>query len=127
MDEPLIFISRWRVREGKLEDLMRYYKEILRIVEANEPQLIAFHGFVNEDGTEMTSIQIHPDSASQEFHMQVLRDNWDESFSEYAQMLEGISFEYYGTPAKSALDMDLESETPLHLNPRHIGGFTRAT
>lgn len=60
MAEPLIFISKWKVKEGKLEDLMRYYKEILKIVEANEPPLIAFHGFVNEDGTEMTSIQIHP-------------------------------------------------------------------
>lgn len=126
MAEPLIFISKWKVKEGKLEDLVRYYKEILEIVEANEPQLIAFHGFLNEDGTEMTSIQIHPDTASQDFHMQVLRDNRDESFSEYAQMLEGISFDYYGTPAKGALDMDLESETPLSLNPRHIAGFTRA-
>lgn len=48
---------------------MSYDKEILKIVETNEPQVIAFHGFLNEDGTEMTSIQVHPDTASMDFHM----------------------------------------------------------
>jgi hypothetical protein len=40
--------------------------------------MIAFHGFVNDDGTEMTIIQVHPDTASMDFHMQVLTDKLDE-------------------------------------------------
>lgn len=127
MPDPLIVISRLRIKEGKLQDVMRYYKKISEIVESSEPQLIAFHGFLNEDGTEMTNIQVHPDTASMDLHMQVLTDNWDESFSEYGQMLEVNSVEYYGTPSKSALDMDLQSETPVSLNPRYIAGFTRHT
>jgi hypothetical protein len=127
MSEPLIVTSTFRVKEGKLEELKRYYKRILEIVEANEPQLIAFHGFLNEDGTEMTSIQVHPDTASMDFHMQVLRENWDESFSEYGEMLEVISVEYYGTAPESALEMDLQGEWGLSLKPIHIAGFTRFT
>ncbi|MEX0864077.1 MAG: hypothetical protein WD269_04285 [Acidimicrobiia bacterium] len=88
MTEPLIAITRAKVKEGKLADFTGYYKEIVKMVEANEPQVIAFHGFLNEDGTEMTSIQVHPDTASMDFHMQMLKDNWDESYSEYGQMLE---------------------------------------
>ena len=126
MSEPLIVISTLRVNEDRLEDLKRYYKRVLKLVEANEPQLIAFHGFLNEDRTEMTSIQVHPDTASMDLHMQVLRENWDESFSEYAQMLEMISIEYYGTPPESALEMDRESEWGLSLSPLHIAGFTRS-
>lgn len=126
MSEPLIVISTLRVKEGKLEDLKRYYKRILDIVETNEPRVIAFHGFLNEDRTEMTSIQVHPDTASMDFHMQVLRDNWDESFSEYGQMLEMFSIEYYGTPPESALEMDRQSEWSLSLSPLHIAGFTRS-
>ena len=122
MAEPLIVITRARVKEGKLQDLMRHHKQILKIVETNEPQLVAFHGFLNEDGTEMTRIQVHPDTESMDFHMQVLTDNWDKSFSEYGEI---ISVEYYGTPSKSALDMDLRTQTPLNLNPRHIAGFSR--
>jgi hypothetical protein len=127
MVEPLIVISTFRVKEGKLEDLKRYSEKILGIVEPHEPQLIAFHQFLNEDGTEMTSIQVHPDTTSMDLHMQVLRDNWDESFGEYGQILEVISVEYYGTPPQSALEMDLQGEWSLRLKPRHIAGFTRPT
>lgn len=126
MSEPLIVISTFRVKEGKLEDLKQYYRKILEIVEANESQLIAFHGFLNEDGTEMTSIQVHPDTASLDFHMQVLRDNWDETFSEYGQILEVISVEYYGTPPESALEMDQHGNWDIILKPLHIAGFTRS-
>lgn len=126
MSKPLIVISTLKVKEGKLEDLKRYYKRILDIVETNEPRLIAFHGFLSEDGMEMTSIQVHPDTASMDFHMQVLRENWDESFSEYGRMLEMTRIEYYGTPPESALEMDQQSEWGLSLSPLHIAGFTRS-
>lgn len=122
---PLIVISTFRVKEGKLEDLTRYYEKLIGIVEPNEPQLIAFHGFLNEDGTEMTSIQVHPDTASMNSHMQVLRDNWDESFSEYGQMLESIHIEYYGAPPESAIEMARGMGSNLSLKPMHIAGFTR--
>jgi quinol monooxygenase YgiN len=129
MTAPLIVISTFRVKEGKLEELRRYYDKVIEIVQSNEPQLIAFHGFLNEDGSEMTSIQIHPDTASMDFHMQVLRENWDASFSEYGQMLANISIEYYGVPPKSALDLDdidVQSQQGLTLKPVHISGFTRS-
>lgn len=126
MSTPLIVVSTLRVKEGRLEEVERYYKKILDIVERNEPRLIAFHGFLNEEGTEMTSIQIHPDTASMEFHMQVLRDNWDESFSEYGQMLEMSTIAYYGSPPESALQMDEQGEWGLSLKPVHIAGFTRS-
>jgi hypothetical protein len=125
MSTPLIVISKFCVRSGRLEDLKRYYRKILDIVEANEPQVIAFHGFLNENATEMTSIQVHPDAASLDLHMQVLRDNWDESFGEYSQMMDVVSVEYYGTPPESALEMDGQGDWSLSVQPVHIHGFTR--
>lgn len=126
MTAPLIVVSTLRVKESKLEEIRRYYKKILEIVERNEPQLIAFHGFLNEEGTEMTSIQVHPDRASMDFHMQVLRDNWDESFSEYGQMLEMSTIAYYGSPPESALQMDEQGGWRVSRKPVHIAGFTRS-
>lgn len=127
MSAPLIYISAYRVKEGKRKQFEQYYKRIMAIVETNEPQIIAFHAFLNEDGTEMTSIQVHPDTASMDFHMQVLRENWDESFSEFSQMVEldGIRVEYYGTPPASALEMDIQGGVDPILKPLHIAGFTR--
>jgi hypothetical protein len=125
MSKPLIVVSTFRVKEGKAAELKSYYQSIADIVAANEPQIIAFYGFLNEAATEMTSIQVHPDTASMDFHMQVLRDNWDESFSRYSELVEAISVDYYGTPPPSALDMDLQREYRLGLKPRHLAGFVR--
>jgi len=127
MSQPLFVITKFRVKEGKLEDLQRYYGKILSTVETNEPQIIAMHAFVNETGTEMTSIQVHPNTASLDFHMQVLKENWDESYSQYGQMMEVLSVEYYGTAPESALEMDRQGPWSLSLQPRHIAGFTRSS
>ena len=51
---------------------MSTWDAFVALVEANEPRLIAFHIFVNEDGTQATTIQVHPDAASMAFHMQVI-------------------------------------------------------
>lgn len=125
MGEPLIVITKYRIKEGRPEDVAKWYQRMRGIVEQNEPQIIAFHAFLSEDATEMTNIQVHPDTASMEFHMQVLRENWDDSFSEYAQLLEIQSVEYYGSPAESALSMDRESGLAVKVYERHIGGVTR--
>lgn len=131
MSKPLIAIIKWKVKEGKVEQLKRFYEKLIAFVEANEPQMIAFHGFLNEEGTEMTSIQVHPDTASMDFHMQVMRENWD-LFGEYSQVLDatgsieaGNQPEYYGTPPADALEMDIQFGADPILKPVHIAGFTR--
>jgi hypothetical protein len=127
MSKPLIVISKFRVKKGKIEELRKYYQKILDIIEANKTQMIAFHGFLNEEGTEMTSIQIHPNSASMEYHMQVLKANWDESFSQYSQMVEGTTIDYYGDPPESALAMNEQSKQVLTVRSVHIAGFTHTS
>ena len=127
MSKPHIVISKFRVKEGKLEELREYYNKIVDIIEANKPQIIAFHGFLNEEGTELTSIQVHPNTASMEYHMQVLKENWDESFGQYTQMVEGTTIEYYGTPPESALAINEISKQELTIHPVHIVGFTHSS
>lgn len=127
MSKPLIVISKFRVKEGKLEELKKYYKKIQDIIEANNTRMIAMHGFLSEDGTEMTSVQIHSNTASMEYHMQVLKENWDESFSAYSQMVEGTTIDYYGDPPESALAMNEQSKQVLTLLPVHIAGFTHSS
>jgi len=126
MGEPLIVITKSTIKEGRERDIAKWHQRIDNIVERNEPQIIAFHAFLNEDATEMTSIQVHPDAASMELHMQVLGENWDESFSDYAQLLNILSVEYYGNPAASAVSMDRERGLAVTVHPRHLGGFTRS-
>jgi len=62
VSEPFIAVSTWRIKEGKLEDLKRCMGEFAEIIEANQPQLITFNAFYNEEGTEMTSRQVHSEN-----------------------------------------------------------------
>jgi len=127
MGDPLIVVTKLKVLEGQLENLKTYYKKLFEIFEAKEPRLIAFHGFLNQEGTEATSIQVHPDTASMERHMQVGREVWEEASKGFGKMFEVAEVSYYGTPPQSALDMDEGGPWRLSLNPQHIAGFTRSS
>jgi hypothetical protein len=133
MSEPLIYISTWRFKEGKLEVYKQFTKEFLEIIKAKEPQLIAIHLSLNEDGTEVTSIQIHPDAASMDFHMQLVEQVLGEEMDEWverADFVEPKHIEIYGMPSAGLLEADqplVESGTARSVKPLHIAGFTRST
>ncbi len=71
MSEPIIIIDSSEVREGKLDDLKAAMKDLVKFAEANEPEMIAYNVYLSEDGRQVTVLQVHPNSASAEFHMKV--------------------------------------------------------
>jgi hypothetical protein len=71
MSEAFIFINSFEMKESKLEDLRQFLGEFLTVVESIEPRLLALNAYVNEDGTEVTFVQVHPDAASLEHHQRV--------------------------------------------------------
>ena len=128
MSEPFIFIGTHTIREGKLEDFKKQWRELLEVVEAKEPRLIAFNAYVNEDGTELTVVQVHPDADSMLFHMQVARDHISEAYQSVLEKTKRI--DVYGKPSDTALEMISQlagSEVPLSLKANHLGGFTRSS
>jgi quinol monooxygenase YgiN len=128
MSEPFIFIGTHTIREGKLEDFKKQWRELLDVVEAKEPRLIAFNAYVNEDGTELTVVQVHPDADSMLFHMQVARDHISEAYQSVLEKTKRI--DVYGKPSDTALEMIRQlagSEVPLSVKANHLGGFTRSS
>lgn len=71
MSQPFIFISTHTIREGKLDDFEELNRSFVEFVEAYEPRLIGLHVYMNDDGTEASLVQIHPDADSMEFHLQL--------------------------------------------------------
>lgn len=133
MIKPLIFVSTWKIKEGRLEDSKQFAKEFMEHVKTREPQLIAFNMYFNEDETEMTSIQVHPDAASMDFHLQVLAKVIGEDMIEWidrADFLEPKHIEIYGTPSAKLLEADqpfVDAGIPQSVKPLHFAGFTRST
>ncbi len=93
---------------------------------ASEPRLIAFNEYSNEDGTEVGVVQVHPDTASMEFHMEVVRERAERAYAETLDSTTGI--QVFGTPTQAILEMlsrTAGSGVPVSVKPYHLGGFTR--
>jgi hypothetical protein len=126
MAGPFIFIGTHRIREGKLEEFKKEFAELVAVVEGNEPRMIAFNGYVNEDETEMSIVQLHPDADSMLLHMQVAREHITRGSEE---LLDTKDIQIYGTPNEAVMGMIQElsqAGVPLILKSSHLGGFTRS-
>jgi biotin carboxylase len=123
---PFIFIATNRLKPGKLAAERERVPGLVDFIEANEPRLIAFNEYVNEDGTEVAVVQIHPDADSMRFHMGVVAER---AAAAYAETVEATtSVQVFGMPSNAILEM-LEHQAgagvPVSIKPLHLGGFTR--
>jgi hypothetical protein len=126
VSQPFIFIARNRLKPGKLEAERRRVPGLVDFIEANEPRLLAFNEYANEDGTAVAVVQVHPDAESVEFHMGVVRERAQEA---YAETLDATtSVQVFGTPSDAifqSLRDSAGSGVELTVMPYPLGGFTR--
>jgi biotin carboxylase len=123
---PFIFIATNRLKPGKLADERKRVPGLVDFVEANEPRLIAFNEYVNDDGTEVAVVQIHPDADSMALHLEVVAER---AAAAYADTVAATtSIQVFGTPSNAVLEM-LERQAgagvPLTVKPFHLGGFVQ--
>lgn len=124
MSEPLIAVFSYSIKAGKEEEARKRTAELVDFVETNEPRLIAFHVFLDQDGKTLSIVQVHPDSASMEFHMQVNAKHFATAFD---WLDASVDQRYFG-PISDALAAELAKwdEAFTHV-PIHEAGFTRTT
>jgi NAD-dependent oxidoreductase involved in siderophore biosynthesis len=123
---PFIFIATNRLREGKLAAERERARDLSSFIEANEPQLLAFNEYANEEGTEVGVVQMHPDAPSMELHMEVVAER---AARAYAETLDATtSIQVYGEPSDAILEMlsrQAGAGVPMMVKRHHIGGFSR--
>jgi hypothetical protein len=126
MSGPFIFIATNKLREGKLAAERERARDLSSFIEANEPQLLAFNEYANEEGTEVGVVQMHPDAPSMELHMEVVAERATRA---YAETLEATtSIQVYGEPSEAVLEMlshQAGAGVPMMVKRHHIGGFSR--
>lgn len=121
----ILYIDTSEVRDGALEELKRAIKGLVDFVEANEPRLIAYNVYFSDDGTRMTVVSLHPDSASVEYHMEVAGP----LFRRFVELVTLSSIQIYGEPSENVLQQSHEKARLLGrgivvVEPLHAG-FTR--
>ena len=108
MSGPFIFIATNRLKPGKLADERKRVPGLVDFVEANEPRLVAFNEYVNDDGTEVAVVQLHRDAESMAFHMELIAER---AVAAYAATVEATtSIQVFGTPSKAVLESYLERQ-----------------
>lgn len=128
MTQPFIWIGVHKVKEGKAAELKRMLEDFPDFIEENEPRLLGFNFYSDEDETRVAVVQIHPDAESFEFHMKVAGEHIAESY-DYIEATESTWI--FGTPSPAVLEMVDQfrqaagQEETLHVLAQPVSGFTR--
>lgn len=124
MSDPILFVSRNRVKEGCLEDFIRHYQESLPATQAGKPGTLAQLAYVSQDGTEVLIYRLFQDADGLDGQLQ----GADSRSKAAYQFIEPAGVEIYGTPnlyAMEMIDKVAGSGIDVSLHPQYIGGFIR--
>jgi hypothetical protein len=85
-------------------------------------RVIAMHTYINEHGTEATTMHIHPDSESLEFHMEVAAQRINQGID----MLPTGRIDLFGKPSDQLMQqLEQNAESWPMIAKSHVQGFTR--
>lgn len=126
MSQPIFYTDSSAIRQGALERVQAAITELVEFIEANEPQLISYHFYFNQERTRMTVVAVHPDSASMEFHMKI----GGPAFRKFADLIDLEKIEVYGEPSEAVIRQlwqkaQMLGRGTVHVHSRHAG-FDRA-
>lgn len=125
MPEPIVIIDSSEIRPGKLDDVRQAITALADFVAEHEPRAIGYNVYVDGAGTRMTVVQVHPDSASAEYHMTVAAP----AFRPFIELLRLDTMDVYGEPSgrllallRTKAEMLGASAIAVHAQ---VAGFTR--
>ena len=100
---------------------------LVEFVEHNEPQLIAFNEYVDDNGTEVTVVQVHPDGASMQKHLAIIGERAAQAYDETLDAT--LAIQIFG-PVDPQMLNTMRAQTgegvSLTIATEHLGGFTRS-
>jgi hypothetical protein len=123
MSQPIVFISRSRIKEGKLEGLKRYAPAITELIKSNKPGTVAMLAYVDEDEAEAHIVHAFPDADAMARHLEGVGDRAAEAFD----YIETTGYEIYGDPGEAVLEAmhgyATQFGVSLTVFPNMIGGY----
>ena len=125
MSEPVVFLSHFKVKEGKIDELKRLAGAVERSLREGKPRTAAWLIYLDEDGTKVTFVHCFPDADSMDLHF----EGSDERTAAVYEFVEPDGFEIYGRPSEQALETMRQaaegSGVSLTVRSEHLGGFVR--
>lgn len=102
MADVFVFINTFRVKEEMLGEYRLFVEKLARFVEDNEPDMVQFGTYFNEESGEATALQVHRSVENFGVHMDVASQFIEESrrFIDFADMSVAI----YGAPTEPIVE-----------------------
>jgi hypothetical protein len=124
MFEPFIFVATNTINDGELDRVKELSGRFSDLVEASDTGLLAFQFNLNEDGTELSNVQVHRDAASMDAYLPSVQ----ELIQQALELTKTTSIEVFGTPGpvvQQVLRINAEQGVRVRVKPNRISGFAR--
>jgi quinol monooxygenase YgiN len=125
MSRPIVFISHFRVKPGKLDELRDLTQRITRLIEAEKPRTLLFLTYLDEDGGRISFLHAFADAESLDRHF----EGSDERSAAAYELIEPDRWEFFGRPSDDAMGVMRQaaaaSGATLAVHPAHVAGFLR--
>jgi hypothetical protein len=126
MTEPIVFISRNRIVEGRGVEFASMFAQGVGAIGSMKPRTALFAAYLDDTGTEVSIVHAFPDAAALTLHF----EGSDDRSTSVSRVIKPAGFTIYGRAPAAAVDQ-LRREAAiggigLELFPDPIGGFLRA-
>ena len=126
MAEPIVFISRNRIQDGKRAEFASLYAMGVGFIGSAKPRTALFAAYADEAGTEVSIVHAFPDAAALALHF----EGSAERTSSVSELITPAGFAIYGRAPAAAIDqLRREADAAgvgLEVLAHSIGGFLRA-
>jgi hypothetical protein len=124
MSKPIVFISHFKVKEGKTEGLQQLNEKVTAQLKTDKPGTVGFLLFMNQAATELSIVHIFPDAESFDRHIEGAGERSNVSL----EFIEPTGRELYGMPSDQAMEIlepPKEYEMTFLRVPKFSNGFLR--
>jgi quinol monooxygenase YgiN len=118
MSDHVIYVDRFQLREGKSADFKTYATEMAEFVEKNEPGVLSFNYYVDEDGVRGTAVFVFSDAEAMDVHLDLASSRFQEGY----ELLSATDIELLGRPSDRAIELATSFNANLKTK---LAGFSR--
>ena len=127
MTQPIVLVTRSRVKEDRLEEFDTFFRERIPVISFGDPGIVALLSYLSEDGRELHIVHVFPHADAFDAHL----NEAEERTRLAGHYLEGLAWEIYGAPSKEALQglqaRAMENGVDITFYPDNFGGYLRAS
>lgn len=115
MSTALIYVGTHAIANGKLDIAREAARQMVGFLETNHPRMAHFEIGIDDDASEMTVIQVHPDEESLNTHLELAKDKIAQAY----EFLDGTTrIDIYGSPSDAMVDkiQNMAMGAPVRFN-----------